>query len=264
MSENVIARLAELISGGTPCVMAVLVKVEGSAPRHLGAKMLILGDGSSVGTIGGGALESAAISEAPAVLASGEPKLLSYDLRPDLGMMCGGRAQVYLEPHIAPPRLYLFGAGHVGQAVCPVAASLGFAVTVVDDRAELTTGTRFPQAAALIHGLDPAAWEALPFHSRDTYCVVATMGHATDTEVVAELVNRPLAYLGMIGSVTKRRALERELSSRGVAQDRIDAIRTPMGLDIGAETPAEIAVSIAAELVRTRREAPAKSQPEES
>ena len=155
MPDDIIRELARFRADGVPCVLAVVVKVEGSAPRHPGAKMLIFGGGESLGTIGGGALEAAVMKEAPAVLAQGEPAMLKYDLWPDLGMVCGGRAEVYLEPHLTPPRLFIFGAGHIGLALCPVAAELGFMVTVVDDREGLATPERFPRAAALILSFDP-------------------------------------------------------------------------------------------------------------
>lgn len=254
MSDAVLQELVKCQADGQPCVLAVLVKVEGSAPRHVGAKMLVLHNGRTVGTVGGGALEGAVIKEADQALALGEPRLISYDLRPDLGMMCGGRTMVYLEPYGAPPRLFIFGAGHIGLALCQLTVDLGFRVTVVDERKELASEGRFPGAAALVHSFDAEQWKELDIQGEQTYCVVASAEHGVDTAVVAALVERPLAYLGMIGSNTKRRNLERELKARGVAEDKISEVRTPMGLPILAETPMEIAVSIAAELVKTRRQ----------
>ena len=253
MSRTVINEFARCQAEGTRCVLAVLVKVEGSAPRHVGAKMLIMPEGRTLGTVGGGALESAVIQEASAALENGEARLLSYDLRPDLNMMCGGRAMVYLEPHGAPPRLFIFGAGHISLALCPLAADLGFRVTVVDARQELADEERFPRAAALVHSFEPEQWEALNIEGEQTFCVVASAEHRIDTEVVGALAPRQLAYLGMIGSATKRRNMERELTGRGIQQERLDLVRTPVGLPIQAETPMEIAVSIAAELIQTRR-----------
>lgn len=251
--DAVITELIKCQTEGRPCVLAVLVKVEGSTPRHVGTKMLVLQDGQAVGTIGGGALEAAVIKEAEQALAQGKPRLLSYDLRPDLGMMCGGRAMVYLEPQGTPPRLFIFGAGHIALALYPLAVDLGFQVTIVDERLELANEQRFPGAAALVHSFDPAQWEPLDIQGEHTYCVVASAEHKVDTEVVAALVERPLAYLGMIGSRNKRRKLERELAGRGVPDEKVAAVRSPMGLPILAETPLEIAVSIVAELIQTRR-----------
>ncbi len=253
MSRAVINEFARCQAEGKPCVLAVLVKVEGSAPRHVGAKMLVMPEGRTLGTVGGGALESRVIQEAGEALESGEPRLLSYDLRPDLNMMCGGRAMVYLEPQGAPLRLFIFGAGHIALALCPLAADLGFRVTVVDEREELANEARFPRAAGLVHSFDPEQWAALNIEGERTFCVVATSGHSIDTEVVGALAERPLAYLGMIGSATKRRNMERELTGRGIPQERLDLVHTPVGLEIHAETPMEIAVSIAAELIKTRR-----------
>ena len=235
-------------------MLATVIQVEGSAPRQPGAKMLMLADGTTVGTVGGGALELAVVQACTEALAGSEPRLLSYDLRPDLKMVCGGRARVFIEPLCAPRPLFLFGAGHIGLALHPLAQALGFAVTVVDDRPELASAARFPGAAALVHSYEPEQLAALPVDRR-AYCVVATRGHKLDTEVVQLLMQREPRYVGMIGSLTKRRAVERELVARGVPEQRLATLTTPMGLDIGAESPQEIAVSIAAQLVQVRHSA---------
>jgi len=255
MSDPVMRALMECLEADTPCVRATMVQVEGSAPRDTGAKMLVLQDGSTVGTIGGGALEAAVEKASAEALSTGEPRLLSYDLRPDLGMMCGGRARVFLEPHGETSRLYLFGAGHVGHALFRLAAELGFRITVVDDRPLLASEERFPGAARLVHSYDAGDWDGLVF-DQNTYCVVATAGHATDTVVVTHLFEHEPRYIGMIGSATKRRTVERKLTELGVPKERMETMHTPMGLPIGAETPEEIAVSIAAELIQERRERP--------
>lgn len=252
MPESVIKALARCMGEQTPCVLATLVQVDGSAPREAGAKMLIFQGGEALGTIGGGALEGAVLEAAAEALRTGQSRLLSYDLLPDLGMMCGGRAQVFLEPHGAGSRLFIFGAGHVGKALYPLAVELGFQVTVVDDRPHLACAERFPGCAAFVHGYDAGAWEGLVF-DHNSYCVVATAGHATDIEVVTGLFVHQPRYIGMIGSKTKRRAVERKLLELGVPEERLADMHTPMGLPIGAETPEEIAVSIAAELIQARR-----------
>ena len=255
MLDPVLKALMECLDNDTPCVLATLVEVSGSAPRATGAKMLVRAGGDTVGTIGGGALEGAALEAAEQALSTGEAVLLSYDLLPDLGMMCGGRARIFIEPQGSVSRLYLFGAGHVGMALRPLAAGLGFRITVVDDRPHLASEERFPGCAALVHSYDADRWEGLLF-DHNTYCVVATAGHPSDTRVVAQLFEHRPRYIGMIGSRTKRKAVERVLRERGIPEERLEAMHTPMGLAIGAETPEEIAVSIAAELIQVRAGAP--------
>jgi len=245
--------VTQWLEEGRAFALAAVVRVSGSAPRHVGARMLVGADARTFGTVGGGALEQAVTTEARSALEAGEPRLLSYSLKGDLGMACGGSADVYVEPMLPPERLYLFGGGHIGQALAPLAAAMGFAVTVIDERSEFAREQRFP-GAQLVHSYDQAKWSALTFDQR-TYCVVATHGHGTDMAVVRALMAREPGphYLGMIGSKTKRRTVERQLAEDGIVAGRIARLHTPMGLGIGAETPAEIAVSIAAELIQIRR-----------
>ena len=263
MSNPIMMALMQCFEDDTPCVLATLVQVEGSAPRDTGAKMLVLQGGDTRGTIGGGALEAAVLEAAEEALRTGKPALLSYDLQPDLGMLCGGRARVFIEPHGVASRLYIFGAGHIGKALHQLAGHLGFQVTVVDERPQFATEDRFPGCAGLVHSYDMDRWDGLVFDD-NTYCVVATAGHATDTEVVTQLFDHQPRYVGMIGSMTKRRAVERKLLERGIPEQRLETMHTPMGLSIGAETPEEIAVSIAAELIQVRSGAPPLSRKEKN
>jgi len=260
--HDVLKTAAEWTTLGRACALVTVVETRGSAPRHAGAKMLVAADRTTIGTVGGGALEEAALQAASSAIRDGAPSLIPYKLKPDLGMACGGNATIFVEPLLPASRLYLFGAGHVGAALCPMAAATGFTVTVIDERPEYASAERLPRASALLHSYDPAHWEALCFDDQ-TYCVVVTHGHATDTEVVAVLLARGQRYLGMIGSTRKRAALEQNLRERGVAPERLAALHTPIGLDIGAETPAEIAVSILAELVQVRAASKMNTKEEE-
>jgi len=258
MREDFWRTLVSWVESGAPCALATVVRTAGSAPRHQGARMLVRQDGTVAGTVGGGALELAVSQAAQEVIASGVPQLLSYKLKTDLGMTCGGAADVFVEPLLPGERLYLFGAGHIGLALAPLAARLGFSVTVIDERPELASPERFPQAAQLVHSFAPERWADLPI-GETSYCVVVSPGHKIDTEIVAALLRRnPCRYVGMIGSVRKRRAVEEALRQAGIPEERLAVLHTPIGEPIGAETPEEIAVSIAAELVRARRSAPAR------
>jgi len=245
--------LAGWIDEGHPCALCTVVRVRGAAPRRPGARLVVRGDGASAGTVGGGALELEVTRQAREVLAAGEPRLLSFDLEPDLHMLCGGQAEVFIEPMQPPDRLYLFGAGHIGQALAPMAARLGFAVTVIDDRPAMASPERFPEASGFVGSFAATEWSSLPFDLERTYCVVVSPSHAIDFEVARELLRRPSHYVGMIGSRKKRRATEESLRAAGINVDRIADLHSPIGEPIGAETPEEIAVSILAELVRVRR-----------
>ena len=249
MIDSVFQTVVRCLESGEPCVLATVVEVSGSVPRKPGAKMVVLFGDKTVGTVGGGSLEGAVIREAGALLGSGDARLLSYNLGKDLNMKCGGRAQVFVEG-FCPRRMLLFGAGHVGHALFPLAVQLGFRVTVVDPRAELASEQRFPGAERLVHSFDPDQWGGMLPDPR-AFAVVVTADHATDTRLVLALLPHDLAYLGMIGSRGKRRAAEKAAAEAGIDPGRVARMRTPMGLSIGAETPAEIAVSIAGELVQT-------------
>ena len=160
---------------------------------------------------------------------------------------------VFLERHEPGPRLALFGAGHVHRAAAELAATVGFRVTVVDEREEWLTEARFPRAERVLE--DPAvAAGRLSLAARDL-CCVATHDHALDERVIKALASRPLAYLGMIGSERKGLRVRERLSQQGLAAAAIERVQTPMGLDIGAQTPEEIAVAMVAELIRVRRQA---------
>lgn len=227
--------------------------------------MAIRQDGFTIGSVGGGSLEEAVIQAAPKVLAENQPRVLSFKLHSDLGMLCGGTAEVFIEPMTLYQKLYIFGAGHIGQALCRLSSDLAFQVTVIDDRANLANPERFPHATAFVHSFDPQQWQHLTFDNK-TFCVIVTPDHQTDLAVVQALINLPCQYLGMIGSKTKRRTAEKILQAQGIAVERIESLlRSPIGLPIGAETPEEIAISIMAELIQVRRknQSPAPKQPSE-
>lgn len=237
---------------GEPGLLVTLVDSGGSTPRHGVARMVVRGDGSVVGTIGGGAVEHAMVREGlERVLPSGAPELVERDLGA-LGMTCGGRVRVLIEPLGVQPGLVVFGAGHVAAQVVPLAARCGFVVRVVDDRPELASAERFPDAAGFVHTFDPSAWAALGLGPA-AFAVVVTRGHEHDYGVVRALVERDLAYLGMMGSRKKVAEVRERLAGEGIDEARIARIHAPIGLPMRCETPAEIAVSIVGELVHVRR-----------
>ncbi|OJH38136.1 xanthine dehydrogenase accessory protein XdhC [Cystobacter ferrugineus] len=248
------AEIATLIAEGRAFVLATVIESAGSTPQKPGSKMVVLEDGSLRGTVGGGAIEFQIIEAARQLLASPErTRTLETHLTHELGMCCGGRMKVFLEKHEAPMRLTLFGAGHVAREVAALALHVDFRVTVVDARPEWATSERFPGCEVLLK--DPADHaRALNSDARDCFCVT-THDHPLDQAVLEALLPKPSAYLGVIGSRRKAERFRMRLEAAGVEAAALERLRSPMGLPIGALTPAEIAVSIVAELIQVRRSA---------
>ncbi|HEY73041.1 MAG: hypothetical protein B6I35_03745 [Anaerolineaceae bacterium 4572_32.2] len=252
----------EAIRRGESAAMATIIEAKGSTPRD-SAKMLVYADGRTVGTIGGGGVEARVVEEARAAIAEGKSRELDYSLvdtgRGDPGV-CGGDMRLFVEVLAARPTLLILGGGHVGQAAAEMAGLLGYRTVVMDERPEMVTVERFPQAEARLSG-DVAQRVADLALTRHTYVVMVTPHHAledagrhtSDEEILALLADRPVAYIGLIGS-RRRTALTFERAREaGVPESLLERIHTPIGLDIGAETPKEIAVSILAEIIAAQR-----------
>jgi xanthine dehydrogenase accessory factor len=252
--QDLFPRLAELLEHRVPVVLVTVTQASGSAPGKAGAKMIVTADGLH-GTVGGGRVEKAALEHARELLGgSAGPETVRYDVVQDLGMSCGGTMNVLYEPLTPPPRLVVFGAGHISQALCAVASLAGFDVTVCDEREDWLTEDRFPAA----HRRLLAGWEEAVDRAEiddQTFVASITPGHAFDTRVVETILKRGLAprYLGVIGSRRKAAFLRKGLVEDGVAQEIADRLHIPMGLNIGAAEPREIAISITAELVAELR-----------
>lgn len=247
------ARLAEMQRRGRAGVLLTVVRTAGSTPRKSAAKMLVLAD-ATIGTIGGGKIEHEAIAAARELLDEGyaaRPTLRRWHLTHDLAMCCGGEMEVFMEPLFPAPRLFVCGGGHVARALVPIASTLGFRCTVVENDEALLgpQHASFPEAEAFIDDFDPARWAEL---DADAYVVVVTRDHAIDQKLMEELVPRELAYLGLIGSRRKIAMFKERMAARGIDETKWERVRAPIGMDIGADTPEEIAVAIAAELVQVR------------
>ena len=234
--------------------LLTVVRARGFTPRKPGAHMLLSADGQSVGTVGGGAIEQAALDQARAVLAHGGSELVERHLTQDLGMCCGGEMSIFVEAVEPRPRLFVFGAGYIGRPLTAMATACGFEVTVVDGRPEWAADERFPGATVRCQDPEDAA-RALELLPADYVCVV-THDHAIDHRVVQVLIRRPLRFLGMIGSLPKQRKFALRLRALGYRDEEIARLHTPLGLSIGAATPEEIAVSVLAQLIAVRRGAP--------
>ena len=233
-----------------------VVRSNGSTPQRAGAKMLVFADGRTVGTIGGGCYENDAFWKAREAITTGRGTLLHYDLNDDFaqenGLVCGGQMDVHIDPLSPAPHLYIIGAGHVGWHVGRLAQTAGFHTHVVDDREKFANRERFPEADEVI--VEPIAdWLHRAVLPPTAYAVIVTRGHQADLEAMRSLVARDLAYLGLIGSRAKIVRIGQALLADGLPPECLDRVHAPIGLDIGAVTPAEIAISIVAELVAVRR-----------
>lgn len=248
-----LARAAELLKEGRPFVLATVVGASGSAPRKAGAKLLLDAEGTFCGTVGGGAVEHAVRSRLAEWLALDEPRLVAFDLTRDLGMACGGAMQILIEPFGAKPRLVLYGAGHVAICIAAAAVPAGFRVAVVDDRDEWANPQNFPTAEAVVVAPLDGSTDGVPLATTD-YVVVVTRGHASDFEMASRALKAGPRYLGVIGSRRKAAALALSLRQAGHSEAAAASVRIPVGVDIGAETPAEIAVSVMAEMIAVRRQ----------
>ena len=217
--------------------------------------MLVYADGRSVGTIGGGCYENDAIGRARQAIATGKPALVAYDLNDDFvqesGLICGGQMEVYIDPIAPAPALYIVGAGHVGWHLGRMAADAGFRIHVVDDREKFANAERFP-VAETIEVDDIGAWLHRADLPPSAYAVVVTRGHTHDFEALRALAARDLRYVGLIGSRAKVARIFDALEAEGMPIECLRRVHAPIGLDIGAITPAEIAVSILAELIAIR------------
>jgi len=245
--------LARLLTVGRPLVVATVIEASGSTPQKPGSKMWVLEDGTLGGTIGGGAIEHQVVEAGLALLRSPEQtRVLETHLTHDLGMCCGGKMKVFLEKHSAAPRLLIYGAGHVAAEVASRAHEVGFQVTVVDDRSQWLTASRFPGAQTL-SAKDPAEHAQSEPGGEDCFVAVMTHDHALDQRVVEALLKKPLAYLGVIGSRRKAERFRMRLAAAGHSPAELERLRSPMGVAIHALTPQEIAISIVAELIALRR-----------
>ncbi len=248
---DIYEELARMHREGVSGVVATVVRTDGSTPRGAGAKMIVYAGGRILGSVGGGAIESTVINEAGRMIGSKESKLFSFDLGSDQSMACGGGMEIFLEPIASGPMLVVIGAGHVGLAVARAARQSGFRVAVVDDRAEMVSLERFPFAELRLVGNEELLESDLKV-SGETFVVVVTRGHRFDKEWVRKLIVKKPAYLGMLGSEKKVTEAFTELEAEGVSRVELDTVHAPIGLDIGAETPDEIAVSVIAEIIAVK------------
>jgi xanthine dehydrogenase accessory factor len=241
---------------GQKCALATIVQVNGSIPSYESAKLLVREDGSMLGTIGGGCVEAEVWNVARDVMQSERPRHMNFSLGQDAaydnGLICGGQLSVFVEPVVPQPRLYVFGAGHISKSISKIATLAGFATVIVDNREAFASRDRFPEADEIFAEEYEEVFPKLPI--RDTsYLVIVTRGHRDDMRVLRWAVGTNAKYIAMIGSKRKVIGVVKELEKEGISREAFERTFAPMGLDIGAITPEEIAVSIVAEMIAMRR-----------
>jgi xanthine dehydrogenase accessory factor len=243
-------------ASGEPAALVTVIGTEGSTPQKAGAKMLVHADGRIVGTIGGGCLEAEMTWRARDAIENRKVRLVSYDLTPEQagedGLVCGGRMQVFIEPIESTPVLCLFGAGHVAQPLARMAKAVGFRVEVADDRVKFANRERFPEADLIVVE-DFASASAKMTLGPSSYAIVVTRGHKGDAEALAATVGKGLRFVGLLGSKPKVVHIFAALEEQGVSAEDLAKVHAPLGIEIGAQTPEEIAVSILAAMIGVRR-----------
>jgi xanthine dehydrogenase accessory factor len=252
---DVYEEVLRIQSEGKKGALAIVIDARGSTPRKTGAKMVVHENGGISGTIGGGKIEAMVCQEALQIMRKEEPRTIHFDLKGDDPVenisICGGSLDVYIEPIAPAATVFIFGGGHISLFVARLSKMVGFEVAVIDDRAEFANHERFPEAALVIADEFPSAVKKLKVN-RTSYLVIVTRGHLQDEEVLEWAARTDAKYVGMIGSGKKIQTVYSNLKKKGISQEQLKRVHAPIGLDIGAETPEEIAVSIVAEMIQVR------------
>jgi xanthine dehydrogenase accessory factor len=253
---DIFEEIVELRRAGRRGALATIVHARGSIPSFESAKMLVRDDGSIAGTIGGGCVEAEVWQAAREVMEEEKPRSLTFNLnhdpKYDSGLVCGGTLEIYLEPILPVQTLYIFGAGHVAHNLYRTARLAGFEIVVVDDRESYANRERFPEAKDVYaDDFERVLSQLAPNHS--SYLVIVTRGHRDDMRVLRWAVDTPARYIGMIGSQRKVIAIYKQLEQEGISPGKLARVYAPVGLDIGAITPEEIAIAIVAEMIAIRR-----------
>ena len=255
---DVYDELVRLRKLGQKAAIATIVQVRGSIPSYESAKLLVREDGSMVGTIGGGCVEAEVWNAAREVIETEKPKHLTFSLGQDAaydnGLICGGQLDVFVEPVVPLPQAFIFGAGHISKSLSKVLTIAGFETHVIDDREAFANRERFPEAAEVLAGEYEQIFPALNINEM-SYIAIVTRGHRDDMRVLKWAVSTGARYIAMIGSKRKVLGVIRELEKEGIPRESFERIFAPMGLEIGAISPEEISISVAAEMIAVRRNA---------
>ena len=254
---DVFEEIVRLRALGQKCALATIVEVRGSIPSFETAKLLVREDGSMAGTIGGGCVEAEVWAAAREVIDTGKSRTMSFNLGQDAaydnGLICGGQLQVFVECVNPQPSALVFGGGHISKSLAKVLDIAGFAVSIVDNREAFANRERFPEAREVYAEEYEEIFTKLNITS-STYIVIVTRGHRDDMRVLRWAITTPACYVAMIGSKRKTIAVIRELEKEGLPAEAFERLHAPMGLEIGAISPEEIAISVAAEMIAVRRD----------
>lgn len=256
MDVDVFDEIQRLRAQGRKAAMATIVQIRGSVPSFQTAKMLVRDDGSIVGSIGGGCVEAEVWAAAQEVIREEKSRIMSFDLTDESmaesGLICGGKLEIFIEPILPTPKMIIFGAGHISTQLSKIAVIAGFKTTIVDNRPAYANAERFPEAEQIYsESFEGACEQIVP--NENTYIVIVTRGHQEDQSVLRWAVQSNARYIGMIGSKRKVRTIYKQLESEGIPKERLEQVFAPIGLDIGAVLPEEIAVAIVAEAIHNRR-----------
>lgn len=253
---DVYEELVQLRRTGQKAALATIIEVTGSIPSFQSAKMLVRQDGSMVGTIGGGCTEAEVWNAAREVMETEKPKMLTFNLGQDAaydqGLICGGQLNVYVEPVLPIPSCFIFGAGHISKSLSKIATQAGFRTFIIDNRENYANRERFPEAAEIYAGEYEDVFPKLAVND-SSYFIIVTRGHKDDMRILRWAVEQPARYMGMIGSKRKTIEVVKHLRREGIPLEKFAKLHAPMGFDIGAVTPEEIAVSVVAEMIQRRR-----------
>ena len=256
---NWISKLAELTQKGESLVLVTVSHVLGSTPREPGAKLIVCEDGSFHGTVGGGQLEQRVLDDARETLTTGHARTVRYPLGAKAGQCCGGVMDVLFEPLNVGPRLYLFGGGHVAQALCQVLEGTPFQIDLIDEREEWREAKALPA-----HLRRHESWEDFladaPFDQKRTFAAVMTHRHDLDQELIAALLKKPLLFLGLIGSKPKWTRFTERLRQAGHTDEELARVHCPIGLPVGGKAPREVAISVAAQLLQVHHTSSGQAQ----
>ncbi len=248
--------IVRLRKQGQKCAVATIVQVNGSIPSYESAKLLVREDGSMMGTVGGGCVEAEVWNAAREVIDTEKPRHLNFSLGQDAaydnGLICGGQLNIFVEPVVPQPRAYIFGGGHVSKSISKVATLAGFSTVIVDNREAFANRERFPEAEETYAEEYEDVFGKLTVTS-STYVIIVTRGHRDDMRVLRWAVTTPARYVAMIGSKRKTISVVHELEKEGFSRELFEKVFAPMGLEIGAESPEEIAISVVAEMIAVRR-----------
>ena len=256
MEVDLFDEIQRLRQAGRKAALATIVQIKGSVPSFQTAKMLVRDDGSALGSIGGGCVEAEVWTASQDVIREEKSRVMSFDLTEDSmadsGLICGGKLEIFIEPILPTPRMVIFGAGHISTQLSKIAVIAGFKTTIVDNRPQYANKERFPEAEAIHSDSFESSFERI-VPNENTYLIIVTRGHQEDESVLRWAVTTDARYIGMIGSKRKVRTIFQNLEKEGVSKERLERICAPVGLDIGAVLPEEIAVAIVAEAIHYRR-----------